>query len=170
MTEKQERRALVIVDAQDGFIHKAHNGNLALQRIHDLIAHAGASTIVATTFINQPDSLFCTELGYTKMSGSDPATRLDPTVSKHADAIVPKEGYGLDPETAQHIAEFLTHRGVTSAYIVGFDTDACVLAIAYCLFDAGIMPIIVSDGCASGGGQALHEAALQIAQRNLRVI
>lgn len=97
MTEKQEQRALVIVDAQDGFIHKAHNGNLALQRIHDLIAHAGASTIVATTFINQPDSLFCTELGYTKMSGSDPATRLDPTVSKHADAIVPKRGLRTRP-------------------------------------------------------------------------
>ena len=48
----------------------------------------------------------------------------------------------------------------------GVDTDACVMATAG-LFDAGFETFVVSDGCASSGGQEYHEAAIKILERNI---
>lgn len=64
----------------------------------------------------------------------------------------------------------LHEHNADSAVVVGFDTDACVLATAFALFDAGVIPYIDSRGCDSSGGTELHDAALAIAARSLRVV
>lgn len=76
-----------------------------------------------------------------------------------ADQVVTKHGYGIGSRGMDAVVDLL--RG---------NTDAWVLATAYSLFDAGIVPVIDSRGCASGGGAAVHDAALTIAARNLRVV
>ena len=109
--------------------------------------------VIATQFINPDNSAFRRALDYNDMGRGDPGTNLDERVEARADHVVAKYGYGID-----------------SALVVGFDTDACVLATAYSLFDAGIVPVIDSRGCASSGVADVHEAALKIAARNLRVL
>ena len=46
--------------------------------------------------------------------------------------------------------------------VVGFDTDACVLATAYHLFDNDIDFSILVDGVYSSGGDAMHSHGLAI--------
>jgi nicotinamidase-related amidase len=41
------------------------------------------------------------------------------------------------------------------------------MATALGLFDAGFETFVVSDGCASSGGQEYHETAIKILKRNI---
>ena len=50
-------------------------------------------------------------------------------------------------------------------YIVGFDTDGCVLATVFDLFEDGIRPIILADYCASTGGDEYNNAGIKVLQR-----
>ena len=45
-------------------------------------------------------------------------------------------------------------------FICGIDTDCCVLTTAVNLFEVGIRPIVLTQYCASNGGESSHQAAL----------
>jgi len=50
--------------------------------------------------------------------------------------------------------------------ICGFDTDCCVLATTYDLFDSGYKPVILKNLCFSTSKEKLHKSALRIIERN----
>lgn len=49
--------------------------------------------------------------------------------------------------------------------IIGFDTDACVLAAAFRLFDHNVNLRLLVDGIWSSGGKKMHEAGLACMKR-----
>lgn len=61
--------------------------------------------------------------------------------------------------------DFLTKERFDAAYICGIETDSCVLATAFALFDMGIKPIIIIDCCATCAGDELQSAAIMIMDR-----
>lgn len=52
-------------------------------------------------------------------------------------------------------------------YLVGIDTDCCVLKTATDLFERGIRPIVLEHYCASNGGEDSHKAALRVMERTI---
>ncbi|MEC4815814.1 MAG: isochorismatase family protein [Scytonema sp. PMC 1069.18] len=85
---------------------------------------------------------------------------LSPVVSKTFD----KPSYSpMSPA----LLRSLQRNAITTVAVCGVDTDACVMATALGLFDAGFETFVVSDGCASSGGQEYHEAAIKILERNI---
>lgn len=50
--------------------------------------------------------------------------------------------------------------------ICGFDTDSCVLATTYDLFDSGYRPVILKNLCFSTSKNKLHKPTLKIIERN----
>lgn len=50
--------------------------------------------------------------------------------------------------------------------IIGFDTDACVLATAFNVFDSGCNFRIFKDLCWSSGGKVMHITGLAVMERN----
>ncbi|MFD4406738.1 cysteine hydrolase family protein [Nocardia sp. NPDC058499] len=60
-------------------------------------------------------------------------------------------------------------RRPTDVFLCGIATDACVLATAIAVFDAGLTPWVVCDACASNANrtppQRLHNAALMLLDR-----
>lgn len=102
------------------------------------------------------------------------------------------QGCTAAPETAicHELAEFtnknnLIYKNILSAYKVpaikaglkknrisqvdlcGFDTDCCVLATAYDLFDNGIKPVILENLTWSTAKEKLHSPAIKMIQRNI---
>lgn len=65
------------------------------------------------------------------------------------------------------IAEGLRKNNITEVDLCGFDTDCCVLATAYDLFDQGIKPTILENLTWSTSEEKLHKPALQMAERNI---
>lgn len=162
--------ALVVVDAQRGFISRATDGTKALTYIHWLLDSPQFEVVIATQFINPDNSPFRRALDYHDMALDNPRTQLDERVDARADRVITTYGYGIDGLDLDLVDDLLRGNAIDSSLVVGFDTDACVLATAFSLFDAGIVPVIDSRGCATSGGVEVHEAALTIAARNLRVI
>lgn len=58
-----------------------------------------------------------------------------------ADQVFIKHGYGPGTE----MIEYLRGLGVERVLVSGLQTDTCVLAAGFALFDAGLMPTLVTD-------------------------
>ena len=147
--------ALVVVDAQRGFINGADNSKTVMKYIYWLLDSTQFDVVIATQFVNPDNSAFRRALDYNDMTLGDVTTNLDERVEKRADQVVTKHGYGIGSRGMDAMVDLLRGNTTDSALVVGFDTDACVLATAYSLFDAGIVPVIDSRGCASGGGACM---------------
>ena len=71
---------------------------------------------------------------------------LIPFVSETADVIIGKNTYGC----GDRIADVIKKHGLSSALVVGIDTEVCVLATATELFDRGIVTYVDLSACATG--------------------
>lgn len=132
---------LLIVDMQDGFSPP----NLLIQRLKEAIEIY--DEVVFTKFSNPPDSLFRKQLGW---SGDGGKICL-PTSGRMA---IEKRGYGLTPANMKALSDL----GCSEWHLAGLETDACVMACAFDLFDAGIPFKIAVDACES----PLHKQVLPI--------
>lgn len=135
---------LLIVDLQEGFCPRAG--------LVESIGKAASTyrVVVMTRFVNRPGSLYRSVL---KWDGDGGALALN----VKAAVILEKSGYGLP---SGHI-EVLRATNIREWHVCGLETDACVLACAFSLWDSGLVPVILRDLCDS----PLHEEGLRIAQR-----
>ena len=141
---KMQRAGLLIVDVQVGFNPS--------QALIEGIGKAALryATIVMTRFSNRPGSLYRTVLNWHGEGGAL-ALHLPSAV------ILDKNGYGL---TAAHLQK-LKDMNCAEWHVCGLETDACVLACAFSLWDAGIHPVIQSALCES----PLHSEGVAVARR-----
>ena len=58
-----------------------------------------------------------------------------------ADQVFVKHGYGQTVETLEYIKQL----GVERVLVCGMQTETCVLAAGFALFDAGLAPTLVTD-------------------------
>lgn len=143
-------RALLIVDVQQAFAPPP-------AFLHQLGTYAARFPCrVFTRFVNPPGSLFRRSLG--QRSCAPGTSDLDLLLPPRAgDLILNKIGrYGLSP----HQLRRLRARRIRRVIVCGLDTDACVLAVMFSLFDAGIECHLKEDLCWSSSG--LHTPALRI--------
>lgn len=74
-----------------------------------------------------------------------------------------KDTYGL----TQKNLSMIKNLNINEIEVCGTDTDACVLTIAYQLFDNNIKPIILTELCGSSSDdKSLHEHAIKIMGRS----
>ena len=109
-------------------------------------------SVVATRFMNKPNSPFIKYLGCNKMQSVR-------DLEFKCDTIIDKCSYGL--QDYSWIPEKY------SIDIVGMDTDACVLKIAFDLFDMGKDFKVLSNLCWSSGGETAHNNAVSLMRRQL---
>ncbi|OGK32605.1 hypothetical protein A3I50_02980 [Candidatus Roizmanbacteria bacterium RIFCSPLOWO2_02_FULL_37_9] len=65
------------------------------------------------------------------------------------------------------IIEALKENKVQEVHLCGFDTDCCVLATAYDLFDLGLKPVILENLTWSTSKDKLHNAAIKMVNKNI---
>lgn len=161
---------LVVVDVQYLFAKTADPDGRVTGYIANHIDRGGYGKIIATRFVNRPGSLADTELGYTLGMPGDPATQTLPAITRRVEYTVDHAGYAPLSRDMDILVKQAQDHGIKRAVVMGFDTDACVLSTAFALWDRGIPVELAERGCASSGGRSLHEAAITIARRSLRVI
>lgn len=76
----------------------------------------------------------------------------------NADEIVKHAGY--------FNCKLLKFNPEDEVHILGFDTDACVLATAFNVFDMGCDFKVFTDLCWSSGGKIMHLTGLEVMKRN----
>lgn len=150
-------KALLIVDVQNGFVNEKTKHIPALveklQYNYDLV--------IATRFINLPDSPFRRLIKW---------NRLSPGTNEIDLAFKPKEGivvvdkyiYSCIDETFLNL---LKEKGIEAVDICGIDTDICVTKCAVDLFERNMTPYVLRDYCATHADADIQEAALVILAR-----
>jgi periplasmic divalent cation tolerance protein len=152
--------AWVIVDMQRAFAGPAVDG-LAAQIAAAVRREPGP--VWALVQVNPEDGPLRTLRSWAGCSNPQDAKVLDP-VAQLNPTVVTKTGYGSRVELPlSTLAEF------EKVFVAGVDTDACVLAMALGLFDAGVPVVVRADLCLSTGrsGVRLHETSLDILRRQL---
>lgn len=71
--------------------------------------------------------------------------------------ILEKSGYGLSADDIKTLKQ----TGITEWHLCGLETDACVLAVAFSLWDAELRPILLEHLC-QGSTQEAHTAGVQL--------
>jgi nicotinamidase-related amidase len=161
-----ENDLLVVVDVQNGFVNadSCHVVEPIRAFAESWIHHGGQ--VVATKFINEIGSPWEVLTHWTRLQKS-PETDLHPTVrslfeSSKQIRVVEKNIYS---SLTEEVAEIVRSTSVKRALICGIDTDACVLKTAVDFFESGIVPIVLTDLCASHAGPEIHDAGLLLIGR-----
>ena len=133
-------RALLIVDMQKGFM-KNNDYWVLSDRISNLVNNGGYDKVIFTKFINDntKNSLFVDKLGWHGLQSKE---EQDFSFLLPQNAIVfNKYGYGLGEDCLQYIANL----HIDEMDLCGVESEACVCAIAFQLWDRGIYPNILKD-------------------------
>jgi len=157
----ESHAALLVVDVQRGFVtpDTKHVPTEVRRRIE--AARGEYAVTIATRFENRPGSPFERLLGWTGMRESADTALCD-EVASVVNVVVRKTGYSaLTPQ----VADILSSLGVGRVDVCGIDTDQCVLATLFALWDAGFEARLIASASGSTGGPEAHAAGLAVARR-----
>ena len=143
---------------QNGF-----NSNLDTKSVEEKLSNIDKNDydmIIATKFVNDEDSMFVKQLNYHKMFDIKDTEFLSIVEELH-DVQILKNGY----DGSKQVISVLKNTDIDTVYVIGLDTDGCVLATALGLFDNGYEVKIIEELCASSGGKEIHQSALTILKR-----
>jgi len=153
------KKCLLIIDVQNGFI--SPNTEYILKRINSLLNQELFDLIISTKFINKENSPYRDILKWYKLSKPDEIC-LFPPVEEKSNYIIEKYVYTAINDFTLNL---LNLNNIKQVFILGIDTDCCVLKTAADLFEINIRPIILADYCASNGGLESHKAAIKVLER-----
>lgn len=154
---------LLIVDVQVGFINEfTHH---IPQRVVRLIDRDRYAPLLFTRFVNVSGGPYDRFLDWHSCNG-EPETDIVPELQPFTqpDFVFSKLGLCGMPD---ELIDYLHQHSLERIFIVGIDTDMCVLKIAMDLFDMSIEPIVFTDCCASTAGLQAHLAGLAVLSRNI---
>lgn len=153
-----KKTALLVIDPQNYFMSGPYTRRLP-GKIRGLIENEKFDFVVFTKFVNNGKTGFSRILMWKKCTGGraiEIVKELKPFSNVKNTFI--KDTYS--PFKNARFVKFLNGMGIGTIYIVGTDTDACILSTAVDAFDLGFQPIILKDICASHSGPARHRQAL----------
>lgn len=154
--DKPVQNILLAVDVQRGFCQSEATKQLP-KKVSELINTQLFDTVIATKFFNFDNSMFEKAMGWTAFK-----TEEEQELLVDCDFVIKKSGYGCVNSQFTH---FLRSLEPFRIFLVGCDTDCCVLSIATELFENGIRPIVLSSYCASNGGKVSHLSGLTCLKR-----
>ena len=148
---------LLAIDLQNGFLTSPESQAI----VPKVVDRADRFYRVwATLFLNRNPN-FLRQVNWNEMVSQE--TRLAAELTPFVSRTFKKPSYSLSWD----LIKALKNDAITTVAVCGVDTDACVMATALDLFDAGIETFVVADGCASSGGRKYHEAAIELLARNI---
>lgn len=155
---------LLIVDMQNGFIRYEQTKNL-VKNIKQLLKCKIFDVVIATKFLNQDGSMYEKLFNWQRLK-SEEDRNICADLNNYIDEIFEKNAYTcVDSTFLSRLCNLNDNALPEKIFIVGVDTDCCILKIATDLFENDIRPIVLTKYCNSNGGYSSHEAGLLCLKR-----
>ncbi len=148
---------LLVIDVQKNFINE--NTEFLIEKIDNLIQSKTFDLMAFTKFINEENSPFYKILNY-KGCLSEADRKIVLNVNDHK--VFEKTKYtAINAE----FLKFIKVNNISTVYLCGIDTDACVMKNALDLFEQNIKVKVLKDYSMSHSGIDYHNAAIKILQK-----
>lgn len=158
------KKILLIVDMQNGFARYEQTINLG-EKIRLLLDTKCFDVVVATRFLNAEHSIYEKLFSWKRLQTTEDQ-ELVYGYEKYVDYIVDKYVYNcVTPSFIQRLCQLNDGNYPEKIYIVGADTDCCVLTISTALFENNIRPVVLTQYVDSNGGPKSHEAGILCMKR-----
>ena len=155
---EQTKDILVVIDVQNGFTKNYTVEKIPL--IEDLLSRRVFDTVIATKYWNTPDSNISRLMGWKDLC-TEEEQDLVPEIKPYVDHITTKNIYsGATPELVDLLKRL--NDGVLPDYVflLGFDTECCLLSTAADLFEMGVRPLVLTEYSGSHDGPKYHDAGI----------
>ena len=157
-------KILIVVDDQNGFVRYEQTKSVA-EKIKSLVDKKLFDCVIATRFINTPNSQYVKFIGWNRLTSSPDIDLIDGLT---ADYVVDKNVYTcVTDEFLSLLTKINGGELPKHVFIAGIDTDCCVLKTSVDLFEHFVMPIVLTNYCNSNGGDISHNAGIEVMSRNL---
>ncbi len=154
------KECLVIIDVQNGFL--TDETRHVLNKIKTTIENKQYEHIVATRFVNSSKSPHYLLTKWDQMMDEN-SQALAQIVKDSAERVFDKDTNSCFTE---EFVTYISDEKIEKLVFLGIDTDCCVLKSAYDSFDRKIPFEVLTECCASTGGEDIHNFACQIMLRN----
>ncbi len=153
------KKILLVVDVQKGFITTPAVNDIK-NNIDELIKSNFFDAVISTVYQNYKDSPIIRLMGWDKLLTND-EQQLIGEARYQSDYIIKKNRYSaVNDELMQVLMAVGEGQLPECVFVVGVDTECCVLATATDIFELGIRPIVLNKYCGSSSGLANHKAGL----------
>lgn len=158
------KQIIIVIDMQNGFTNSKNTKKLS-DGISNLLQRNLFDVVIATRFHNYKNSMYEKCLFWDKLQNEE-EIRITEQLEKYIDLIVDKRTYNcVNQEFIKKLCQLNEGEKPEKVFVVGVDTDCCVLTIATSLFENGIRPVVLTQYVASNGGDDSHRAGLTVLKR-----
>ncbi len=159
-------KALIVIDVQKYFL--TEETKPIVKRIGEYLKNNSTkySAIYFTIFKNDSDAPLWKISEWRDCTGSPDTDICDEIKEFTNDSNLFHKNI-LSAVKVPEISRGIKENNISEVELCGFDTDCCVLATAYDLFDQGIKPIILGNLTWSTSEGKLHKPAIQMIERNI---
>lgn len=158
------KNILIVIDMQNGFARTEQMVKLS-ERIKVLLKRDLFDSVIATRFLNNDKSMFEKMFGWYRLKAED-ERQIISGIEEYVDCYVDKYIYNcVTPSFIQRLCQLNDGEYPKKVFIIGADTDCCVLTIATALFENNIRPIVLTKYVDSNGGSESHKAGLLVLKR-----
>ena len=154
------KHILLVIDVQRGFMVDGVTDR-AKTMIDDLLKLEIFDSVISTVYQNYPGSPLIQFMGWEHLLTEESQAVIGEAAHR-SHHFVTKQGYsGCTPELMELLKQENDGTLPEAVFVVGFDTECCVLMTATDLFEAGIRPIVLTQYCGASGGADAHHAGLR---------
>ena len=154
----------IVVDMQKGFLESPDMKELS-SKVVSLLNKKIFDAVICTKFVNCQNSIFENLLQWDKLE-SEEECGLIPEIEKQTTVVIEKSIYNcVNADFIQRLCQVNDGVYPQQVFLMGVDTDCCVLAIATSLFEHHIRPVILAEYCGSNGGAEAHSAGIKCLER-----
>lgn len=158
------KNMVIVVDMQNGFSRYEQTKALE-KRIVSILNRDIFDVVIATKFLNNDNSVYEKMLGWKRLK-NDIERSLPDEILCHVDYVLEKYIYNcVNSNFIQRLCQLNDGEYPEKIFIMGADTDCCVLTIATTLFENNIRPIVLTHYCSSNGGLEQHQAGILCLKR-----
>lgn len=158
------KNILLVVDMQKGFARYEQTIQLT-NKIRSLLEKKVFDAVIATRFLNNSHSVYEKFFSWKRLITEEDRQLAD-GYEQYIDYIEDKNIYScVTASFLQRLCQINDGQYPTQVYLVGADTDCCILTIATALFEHNIRPIVLTRYCDSNGGPDAHRAGITCMRR-----